>query len=190
MKKKKKLRKETLGMRKKIGKNKRAGFKEFAADKIIDNSHVKKGENILVYVSTRYEAPTDSIIDALIKMKKNVYVPVMEEKEIKPVRLRSRKELVMENRGIKEPPLNGREYIKPEFLDVVIVPGVCFSQDGKRIGMGGGHYDRFLSEYGSNMHKIGLCFSEQIAGNIPQDHHDIKMDEVLADKIQGFTRVK
>lgn len=46
---------------------------------------------------------------------------------------------------------------------MIIIPGLGFSRDGKRIGRGGGFYDRLLTmPYTHN--SVGICFREQLCG--------------------------
>lgn len=63
---------------------------------------------------------------------------------------------------------------------IVIVPGLGFSADGKRLGKGKGFYDRYLQD--STVLKIGIGFEIQIESNIPTDSHDVKMDFVVTDQ--------
>ncbi|MBN2302763.1 MAG: 5-formyltetrahydrofolate cyclo-ligase [Lentisphaerae bacterium] len=68
---------------------------------------------------------------------------------------------------------------------VIVVPGVAFDCFGGRIGHGGGHYDRLLTEldHGSvHALKIGLAFEFQIVSKVPMDEADVYMDVVITDK--------
>ncbi len=80
--------------------------------------------------------------------------------------------------GIAEP--QGTEPIAPTEIDVIIVPGMAFTPDGKRCGRGKGYYDKYLSKEGLKAIKIGICYTEQIVDNIPCEEHDIKMDMVIS----------
>ncbi len=64
--------------------------------------------------------------------------------------------------------------------DIILVPGLGFSQDGKRLGRGKGFYDRYLEQ--SSAVKIGIAFEMQIENEIPTDSHDVIMDFVVTDK--------
>lgn len=64
--------------------------------------------------------------------------------------------------------------------DILIIPGLGFSKDGKRLGRGKGFYDRFLEH--STAVKIGIAFEVQILKDIPTESHDSKMDFVVTDK--------
>ena len=64
--------------------------------------------------------------------------------------------------------------------DIVIVPGLGFTKDGKRLGRGKGFYDRYLEN--SSVVKVGLAFEMQIEDDIPTDNHDVLMDFVVTDK--------
>ncbi|MBQ5689791.1 MAG: 5-formyltetrahydrofolate cyclo-ligase, partial [Bacteroidales bacterium] len=59
-------------------------------------------------------------------------------------------------------------------IDLVIVPGIAFSQKGGRIGFGKGCYDRFLQ--GIPAKKVGLCYELQLSVRIKSDSYDEEMD--------------
>ena len=68
----------------------------------------------------------------------------------------------------------------------VIVPGLAFTKDGKRLGRGKGFYDIYLSSllekaqlYKASVTLLGFCFDCQILQTIPASSQDISMDFVL-----------
>tara|TARA_B100000427_G_scaffold9649_1_gene8329 strand:- start:597 stop:1106 length:510 start_codon:yes stop_codon:yes gene_type:complete len=63
-------------------------------------------------------------------------------------------------------------------VDVFLVPGIAFTTSGKRLGRGGGYYDKLLSIYPETL-KIGITFNERIIDDIPTESHDISMDYVF-----------
>jgi len=74
-------------------------------------------------------------------------------------------------------PPSGAPQVQP---DVMLVPGLGFTEQGHRLGRGGGFYDRWLA--GFNGKKIGLCFEEQLLQALPTESHDVVMDLVVTDK--------
>ena len=68
--------------------------------------------------------------------------------------------------------------IKINEVDVFLVPGVAFTASGKRLGRGGGYYDKLLSKYPDTL-KIGITFNERIMQDLPTESHDISMDYVF-----------
>lgn len=70
----------------------------------------------------------------------------------------------------------------PELVpDVVFVPLLGFTPDGKRLGQGGGHYDRWLAEHPAAQ-KIGLAWDIQCVtpeDALPTEPHDIALDAVV-----------
>ncbi|MBQ8516374.1 MAG: 5-formyltetrahydrofolate cyclo-ligase [Akkermansia sp.] len=75
-------------------------------------------------------------------------------------------------------PQPGLPVIPPEQLDIVIVPGVGFSLTGKRLGYGGGYYDRYLPRC-TRAQVLALAFPEQIEDTLPTDEHDFPIPSVL-----------
>lgn len=63
-------------------------------------------------------------------------------------------------------------------LDLVIIPGRAFDKQGRRLGRGGGHYDRLLEKWEESV-RMGVAFREQMVDQVPFELHDIDMDVVL-----------
>ena len=60
-----------------------------------------------------------------------------------------------------------------------VIPGICFSKDGKRIGFGSGFYDEWLA--GQPGLFIGVAYDVQIIETITPEPFDIPMDVVLTE---------
>lgn len=80
--------------------------------------------------------------------------------------------------GIREP--IGGEPIPPADLSAVLVPGLAFDHSCRRLGRGGGFYDRFLA--GTPATPIGVCFEVQFAPLLPGEPHDIPMAAVVTER--------
>ncbi len=65
-----------------------------------------------------------------------------------------------------------------EEIEIFLCPGVAFTEQGRRLGQGGGFYDRYLSRF-PDAGKIGICFREQLLDDLPGEDHDIQMDRVI-----------
>lgn len=69
----------------------------------------------------------------------------------------------------------------PVVIDVVIVPGIAFTADGRRLGQGGGWFDRFLAGIRVDCSAIGVCFDEQLLADLPTEPHDVILDAVVTE---------
>jgi 5-formyltetrahydrofolate cyclo-ligase len=69
----------------------------------------------------------------------------------------------------------------PETIDLILVPGLAFSQTKHRLGRGGGFFDRLLAGPAQNAFKLAICFSFQILDSVPVQGHDVVMDEVVTE---------
>ena len=79
--------------------------------------------------------------------------------------------------GILEP--QGEEECPPERIDLIICPGVAFTEDGRRLGRGKGYYDRYLSLPMFRAYRVGVCYAHQIVAELPVEKHDVRMDLVV-----------
>lgn len=79
--------------------------------------------------------------------------------------------------GIMEP-MSGEPFPCAE-IDAIVVPGVAFTADGRRLGRGKGFYDKYMSQEGFSAYKIGVCYAEQLRQELPCEQHDVIMNEVV-----------
>ena len=85
-------------------------------------------------------------------------------------------------KGIYEP---NPELVSAETLPqscLVFVPGVGFTRSGKRLGQGGGFYDRFLAQR-HDVISVGVAFSVQLVADIPTEDFDQIMTHVIANGV-------
>lgn len=80
--------------------------------------------------------------------------------------------------GINEP--QGVEPCRPSEIDFMVIPGVAFTPDGRRLGRGKGFYDRYLSQEEFAAITVGICFREQVVDDIPSESHDKVVESVIA----------
>ena len=141
--------------------------------------------------------------------EKKVYVPIVDDRNsnVRFLRIRDlEKDLEKRTMGIMEPTetdwrTNERredlaDLKDDERLDLVITPGLAFDETCKRLGRGGGYYDKFLREgKGREAVKIGLAYDAQIVDGeaedeaIPLDPWDVVLDVVVS-KSRDFYREK
>lgn len=76
---------------------------------------------------------------------------------------------------IEEP--TGNDLTDPATIELVVVPGVAFDRQGRRLGRGKGYYDRFLQS--SRATKVGVGYEFQLIDEVPSEPHDINMDIVV-----------
>lgn len=178
---KKDFRKKYREIRKNISAEKKQRENKKIYESFFKLPEYEKAKTVFAYVSYKDEVETLSIIEKMIQDGKVVSVPFChtETHEMSAVIIESLSCLKEGAYGILEPDECGRKLKKDE-IDLVVVPGLCFSEEGYRIGYGGGYYDRFLEGYKG--FSVGLAFSDCIAKEIPTDNTDKKVDKVIFPK--------
>lgn len=143
---------------------------------LIENSSAYKQANIvLLYWSMDDEVPTHDFILSNYE-NKTILLPCVVGDDLvlrKFSGMQSMKE--GEQFGILEP--TGEIFSDYEKIDLMIIPGVAFDRERKRIGRGRGFYDRLLAV--NQNKKMGICFSCQLVESVPTEDFDVKMDFVV-----------
>ena len=83
--------------------------------------------------------------------------------------------------GICEPPFSAKA-VAPGDVDVWLVPGLAFTPDGRRLGYGGGYYDRLLAAAAhlGRVTSIGVAYPFQLLDDLPAEPHDMCVAEVVS----------
>jgi len=141
--------------------------------------------HIAFYLANDGEISTRPLLQHAWRLGKICYLPVMHP--LQPGRLLFVKvdpatRLYRNRWGIYQPRLQTALIRHPEQLDLVIVPLVAFDEQGGRVGMGKGYYDRcfdFRRERVGKPFLLGVAHEEQkVAGVIQPAPWDVLMDAV------------
>jgi 5-formyltetrahydrofolate cyclo-ligase len=147
-------------------------------NRLLDNERIRQAKIVLLYYSMSDEVNTHEVVDTLVTMGKKVLLPVVINGEELEIRVYNNKKDLKEGIAyhIMEP--IGKKFTDYRSIDVAVVPGMSFDDNGNRLGRGKGYYDRFLKNI-PQAYKIGLCFDFQKSDIVPTEDTDIKMDEVI-----------
>lgn len=66
-------------------------------------------------------------------------------------------------------------------VDWVLVPGVAFDIAGRRLGYGGGYYDRLLPLLPADATRIAGAYEIQIVAAVPFGPHDLTVDAIVTE---------
>lgn len=161
------------------------------AKRFLVSSEFNAAQTIHFYLAMAAEVQTDEMIREALRMKKRVVVPLVQP-ETKSLALSELIELHPSKLqpgpyGISEPRLEYRKKVDPKEVDLWVVPGLAFDENGNRLGFGGGYYDRLLSP--ARGRKVGVAFEFQVIDRLPIEETDHPVDLIMTEKrtihIQG-----
>jgi 5-formyltetrahydrofolate cyclo-ligase len=69
----------------------------------------------------------------------------------------------------------------PAAFDLVVVPGVAFTERGDRLGRGGGWYDRLIPALRPGCATVGVAFDIQVLPELPAEPHDARVSVVVTE---------
>ncbi|CXM24152.1 5-formyltetrahydrofolate cyclo-ligase [Staphylococcus aureus] len=135
----------------------------------------KEANAIALVLSFNHEVDTFSIIEQALMDHKRIFVPKMDylNHQMTFKEIFNLKDIDVDNKGVYYPTSKGET---TNNLDLIVVPGVGFQDDGYRIGYGGGYYDRFLANYQTKT--ISLLYDFQITSFEPESF-DQPVDKLI-----------
>jgi len=184
---KKELRKRMRSVLKLISSEDKLRQSLLTQEKILQRNEFLESRHVAVYLAMiNEEIDTDKIVKCIFEMGKICYVPIIENTDIRFVRLESQEdyETLPRNKwNIREPsPDQKREDAMDHGLDLIITPGLAFDLNKGRLGRGKGYYDRAIKKAKDKFNSlaIGICFNEQIIENVPRfPEKDQLLDDII-----------
>ena len=89
-------------------------------------------------------------------------------------------ELVPGLRGTREPAEG--EVVSPSEIDVYVVPALAADAAGRRLGRGGGAYDRALQRARPDALVVALLHDDEIVPEVPTEPHDQPVHVLVTEK--------
>lgn len=170
---------------------------------LVESPHYKSSETIALYMNMDAgEVKTMEMIQHAFKDGKQVYLPKVTRLESFSTKRFGKQKSCLEMLQVESldqvlnltpqgpyrllEPAHGSNVLNSAGLDLIIVPGVAFTKDCRRMGHGAGFYDDFIKRYVETTGKakpflIGVGLKEQLVETVPCEPHDERLDAVIID---------
>ena len=153
--------------------------KDWASGAICDAlsglSEFCRAHSAFIFLGTETEPDTEEIVGLALMLERTVSVPRVHGRDMDAIVISPYTNFKRNKWNILEP-VGGH---RTDDIDVAVIPLVAF--DGlKRVGHGGGYYDRFLSAH--DCLKIGIAFDCQCAEGIETESFDIPLAILVTEK--------
>lgn len=187
---KKTLRKELLQKREALSDEFIKNTSDHIFDKIKKLECYKKAQTVMVYVSYNKELNTHEFIKEMIAEGKTVVTPTcIANNEMKLCVTKTFPEGFSRSKlGIMEIKDENAETVSPKELDLIITPGLAYTLEGKRLGYGGGYYDRLFERISDECIKVCPSYDDFLVDNIPTDFHDVPVDIIVTESKTIFVK--
>lgn len=175
------LRERLQGRRRALSRQQRQEADHAIHARLLEQPEVERAGVVFCYVSAGAEVNTRPTIDALREQGKTVVIPVLvggAGNEMIAAGFDGWETLIPGQLGILAPrePVAWRGDI-----DLCLTPGLGFTPDGKRLGLGKGYYDAWFAAH-PGVVKSALCYECQLAGAVPATARDVPVDKIITEK--------
>ena len=175
---KRRVRNAVRGARDAVSVDVREEWAERVVRRFLELPEVARARTVMLFWSFGSEVPTASLIERLHARGVVVALPRIEAGALVPIPFAPGDPTSTTTFGAEEPVADAR--LDPSTIDVVAVPGVAFDREGRRIGYGGGYYDRFLR--GLPAFTVGLVFGLQVVEeDLPAGRFDLPVDAIVTE---------
>jgi 5-formyltetrahydrofolate cyclo-ligase len=168
------LRAQILARRSALPAEQRAQAGRAIRDVLLDRPEVQMAGTIAAYYSIGAEPDTRGLVYALWKRGSYVLLPVLRpDGDLDWASYEGPDSLVPGSRGLREPGEPPRGVDAVARADAVLVPALAVDAAGRRLGRGGGGYDRALARVGPLIPLIALVYDDELVGHVPAEAHDV-----------------
>lgn len=138
---------------------------------------------IASYLAGNAELDTKLIHQHCWATQRSLSVPVVRSQQLEFYALDADTNFTLNQFGLREP-ASGVRFVDTRSISMMLVPLVGFDDNGNRLGMGGGFYDRHLGRLPKGLRPtlIGVAHECQRAEQIPVEPWDVPLDGLLTEQ--------
>jgi 5-formyltetrahydrofolate cyclo-ligase len=168
------LRAQVLARRSALPADQRSAAGTLIRDAVLAEPQVQMAGTIAAYYSIGAEPGTHGLVFALWKRGSYVLLPVLRpDGDLDWASYEGPDSMVPGPRGLLEPGEPPRGVDAVARADAVLVPALAVDEAGRRLGRGGGSYDRALARVGPLVPLIALVYDDELVEHVPTEGHDI-----------------
>lgn len=181
------LRQQKRERRRKLSSAQQAQHAKQLASRLLNHRVFIDNQCIAAYLPNDGEIDPSLIIEQAWKSNKKVYLPVLskEENSLLFAPYDKNSSMCRNQFGIDEPDCTPEHWLKAEQMDLILLPLVAFDEQGNRLGMGGGFYDRSLAstkQHENSTQLVGLAHEIQKTTLIEAQRWDIPLHAIATEE--------
>src|SRR5882724_11129790 len=180
------LRKKLRAQRRSLSDSDHRRHSSAAAKAILRLRMFSAGKRVALYLPFDREPDTAVLIRGARQRGVQIFVPVISDRRHCRLRffpLRGETRRGAFGIAVPRPRLTP---VSPQWLDLIVIPLVGVDRDGRRLGMGGGYYDRALAfrrrrVHWMGPHLVGLAFDCQRTDSTFAEAWDVRLDSLATE---------
>lgn len=144
---------------------------------------VPAGLVVAGYVPVRFEIDPGSLMQSFLEAGATLVLPATDpggaDERLQFRRWQPGETLVPGYVGVPEPAPDAQAIVP----NLILVPLLAFDRAGRRLGYGGGYYDRSLAALRADhtIFAMGVAYAEQEIPEVPTESHDQRLDAILTE---------
>jgi 5-formyltetrahydrofolate cyclo-ligase len=182
------IRTHILSLREQLAADKRTAYDTAITERLLQLPEYKQADTVLGYMNFGSEFASELWVARVLADGKKLALPEV-NRHTNTLDLYWVDDL--ENQlesglwGIREPIVERcKRLIDINEVEFALLPGIAFSQDGARLGYGGGFYDKLLANLSRRSRcpeLVAAAYGLQLAVQIPQEATDVKIKWIVTE---------
>lgn len=187
---KKALRRQLIAGRARMSDSERSAAGRSIRDAVLAMPQAQMAGTVAAYISVGTEPDTRGLVYALWKRGSYVLLPLLlPDDDLDWASYEGPDSLTAGPRGLLQPAEPPRGVTAIASADLVIVPALAVDLGGRRLGRGGGSYDRALARVGAAVPTLALVYDGELVDEVPAGSHDQRVGMVARPSL-GITRLR
>jgi 5-formyltetrahydrofolate cyclo-ligase len=184
------LRRQLIAGRTRMSDSERSAAGRSLRDTVLELPQAQMAGTVAAYISVGTEPDTRSLVYALWKRGSYVLLPLLlADGDLDWASYEGPAALAAGPHGLLQPTEPVRGVTAVASADLVIVPALAVDRTGRRLGRGGGSYDRALARVGAAVPTLALVYDDELVDEVPAGGHDQRVS-MVARPGHGISRLR